>query len=180
MSHSLVLQRRQLLSYSSSFKGDLAHLELLLRCEAVNRLEAFLTNILRRLIGIAYMFFPPAQSSSQLLLFAKGSENSRFPLSLGYTGLETLDILSSKPGHSSLVLRTAHALGGNWALEVRDGGARGQSPLASLGRHCCWGGVASDQLRAEKVREVGARVYGGGQRRRVELEGDKVLRPAKG
>ena len=38
----------------------------------------------------------------------------------------------------------------------------------------------SDQLRAEKVGEVGAAVYGGGQRRRIELEGDKVLRPAKG
>ena len=36
----------------------------------------------------------------------------------------------------------------------------------------------SDQLGAEKVGEVG--VYGGGQRRRIELEGDKVLRPANG
>ena len=101
-------------------------------------LEAFLTNLLGHSIGIAYMFLPPAQSSSQHLLFAEGSENSRFPLSLWYTRLETLDILSSKPGHSALVLRTGHALGGNWAFEVRDRGARGQGPLASLGRHCCW------------------------------------------
>ena len=38
----------------------------------------------------------------------------------------------------------------------------------------------SDQLQlgVEKVGEVG--VYGGGQRRRIELEGDKVLRPANG
>lgn len=36
----------------------------------------------------------------------------------------------------------------------------------------------NDQLEVEKVGEVG--VYRGGQRRRIELEGDKVLRPANG
>ena len=35
-----------------------------------------------------------------------------------------------------------------------------------------------DQLGVEKVGEAG--LYGGGQRRRIELEGDKVLRPANG
>ena len=99
--------------------------------------QILLTNLLGHSIGIAYMCLPPAQSSSQHLLCAEGPENLRFPLSLWYTGLESLDILSSKAGHSALVLRTGHALGGNWAFEVRDRGARGQGPLASLGRHCC-------------------------------------------
>lgn len=36
----------------------------------------------------------------------------------------------------------------------------------------------SDQLGFEKVGKVG--MYGGAQRRRIELEGDKVLRPANG
>ena len=38
--------------------------------------------------------------------------------------------------------------------------------------------IWSDQLGFEKVWEAG--VYGGGQRSRIELEGDKVLRPANG
>ena len=46
VSHSLVLRRRQLLSHSSPFKGDLAHLELLLRCEAVNGLGSILSKTL--------------------------------------------------------------------------------------------------------------------------------------
>ena len=101
-------------------------------------LETFLANHLGWPIGVAYMFLPPAQSSSQHLLFAAGSANLRFPLSLRYTGLETLNVLSSKSSHSAFVLGTGHALGGNWAFEVRDRGARGQGPLASLGRHRCW------------------------------------------